>query len=73
MFSRYFLYLLLVNLLLLASLEEKSTYEVLCCFLGAGNGDDLEKKFLANKATRGIFALFWETMAELEVEAFPYF
>jgi len=41
--------------------------------LGAGDRDDLEKKFLANKATRDVFALFWKTMAELEVEAFPCF
>jgi len=35
--------------------------------------DDLEEGFLADEATRDRLALFWETMAELEVEAFPYF
>jgi len=56
---RCFLYSLLVNLLLLASLEEKSTHRVLGCFLGVGNRDDLEEEFLADEATRDVFALFW--------------
>ena len=73
MFSRYFLRLLLVNLLLLASLEERSTYRVLDCFLGVENGDDLEEGFLADEAARSVFALFWEAVAELEVEAFSCF
>jgi len=43
--------------LLLASLEERSIYRVLGCFLGAGDRDDLEKGFLADEATRNRFAL----------------
>ena len=73
MFLRHFLRSSLVNLLLLASLEERSTHGVLGCFLGAGDGEDLEEEFLADKVTRGVFALFWEAVAELEVEAFPCF
>jgi len=38
-----------------------------------GNGDDFEKRFLANKAARDGFALFWEAVAEPEVEAFSCF
>ena len=52
------MHLSLVNLLLLASLEERSTYEVLGCFLRAGDGDDLEKEFLADEVARNKFALF---------------
>ena len=58
MFLRYFLHLSLVNLLLLASLEEKSTCRVLGCFLGVGDRDDLEEEFLVNRAAGGVFALF---------------
>jgi len=54
-------------------LEERSIHGVLGCFLGAGDGDDLKEGFLVNEATGAEFALFWEAMAELEVEAFPYF
>jgi len=64
---------LLVNLPLLASLEERSTHGVLGCFLGAGDGDDLGEEFLADEATGAEFALFWEAMAEPEMEAFPCF
>ena len=73
LFSRHFLCLLLVNLLLLASLEERSIYRVLGCFLGAKDGDNLKKEFLTDKATKDVFALFWEAMAVLEVKAFPCF
>ena len=73
MFLRHFLRSSLVNLLLLASLEERSTHGVLGCFLGAGDGEDLKEEFLVDKVTRGVFALFWEAVAELEVEAFPCF
>ena len=73
MFSRHFLCLLLVNLPLLASLEERSTHGVLGCFLGAGDGDDLEEEFLADEAAGDEFALFWEAVVGLEVEAFPCF
>jgi len=38
-----------------------------------GDGDDLEEEFLVDKATRNMFALFWEAVAGPEVEAFPYF
>jgi len=68
-----FLYSSLVNLLLLASLEERSTHGVSDCFLRAGDRDDLEEEFFADEATRGMFALFWEAIAGLEMEAFPYF
>ena len=67
------MHLLLVNLPLLASLEERFTHGVLGCFLGVEDRDDLEKGFLADEATEDVFVLFWETIAELEVEAFPYF
>ena len=70
LFSRCFLHLSLVNLLLLVSLEERSTCRESDCFLGVG---DLEKKFLVDGAIRDEFALFWEAVAEPEIEAFPYF
>jgi len=54
-------------------LEERSTCRVLGCFLRAGDRDDLEEEFLADEATGDGFALFWEAVAELEVEAFPCF
>ena len=73
MFSKCFLHSLLVNLPLLASLEERSTHGVLGCFLGAGDGDDLEEEFLVDRVAGAEFALFWEAMAEPEVEAFSYF
>jgi len=63
----------LVNLPLLASLEERSTHGVLGCFLGAGDEGDLEEELLADEAARDEFALFWRTMAGLEVEAFSCF
>ena len=59
----------LVNLLLLASLKERSTYRVLGCFLGAEDGDDLGEEFLADEAAGDEFALFWKAVAMLEVEA----
>jgi len=58
---------------LLASLEERSTHRVLGCFLGVGDRDDLEEGFLVDKATGDRFALLWEAVTELEVEAFPCF
>jgi len=58
---------------LLASLEERSTYGVLGYFLGAGDRDGLEEGFLADEAAGDGFALLWEAMIELEVEAFPCF
>ena len=73
LFSRCFLCSLLVNLPLLASLEERLTCGVLDCFLEAGNGDDLEEKFLADEATRDVFFLFQEAIAGSEMEAFPCF
>ena len=66
MFLRCFLCSSLVNLLLLASLKERSTY-------GVSDEGDLEEKLLADETTRDKFALFWETVARLEVKAFPYF
>ena len=41
--------------------------------MGMGDRDDLEKEFLADKATRAEFVLFWKTVAELKVEVFSYF
>ena len=73
MFLRYFLHLSLVNLPLLANLEEKSTYRELGCFLKVEDRDDFKKKVLVDKATRDRFALFWKTVAELEVKAFSCF
>ena len=73
MFSRRFLYLSLVNLPLLASLEKKSTCGVLGCFLGAKDGDNLGEEFLVDKVVRAEFALFWGVVAGLEVEAFSCF
>jgi len=58
---------------LLASLEKRSIYRELGCFLGVGDRDDLEKEFLIGKATRNEFALFWEVTAIPEVKAFPCF
>ena len=55
--------LLLVNLLLLASLEEKSTYRELDYFLKVGDKklDVLEDNNLVDKAVGDIFTLFWES------------
>ena len=72
MFSRYFLHLSLVNLLLLVSLEEKSTCGELGCFLGVEDRDDFEE-VLADKAIRDGFALFWEAIAGLKMKAFSCF
>ena len=73
MFLRHFLHSSLINLPLLASLEENFTHRELDCFLGAGNEDDFKEEVLADEATRDGFALFWEAMAGLEVEAFSCF
>ena len=73
MFLRHFLCLLLVNLPLLASLEERSTCGVLGCFLGAGDEGNLEEELLVDEAARDEFALFWEAVAGPEVEVFPCF
>ena len=73
MFLRHFLCLSLVNLLLFASLEKRSTYGVLGCFLGTEDRDDFEEEVLVNETTRDEFALFWKAMAEPEVEAFSCF
>jgi len=54
-------------------LEERFTHRELDCFLEVEDRDDLGKEFLADKATRAKFALFWEAVAGLEVEAFPCF
>ena len=67
------MYSSLVNLLLLASLEERSTCRVLDCFLGVGDRNDLEEGFLVDEATGDEFVLFWEAIAGLEMKVFPYF
>jgi len=54
-------------------LEERSTHRELGCFLGAGDEDDLEKGFLVDEAAGDRFALFWEAVVGLEVEAFSCF
>jgi len=53
-------------------LEERSTHGVLGCFLGVGNGNDFEE-VLVDEAAGDEFVLFWEAVAEPEVEAFPCF
>ena len=74
MFLKYFLCLLLVNLLLLSSLEERLTHGKLGCFLGTGDKNDFEEKeILTDETARNGFALFWEAIAGPEVEAFPCF
>jgi len=54
-------------------LKERFIHRVLGYFLEAGDRNDLEEEFLADKATRAEFALFWEAVAEPEMEAFPCF
>jgi len=54
-------------------LEKRSTHRVLGYFLRAGDRDDLEEGFLVDEATGDGVALFWETVAGLEVEVFPCF
>ena len=63
LFLRRFLHLLLVNLPLLASLEERSICRELDCFFGAENKNGLKENVLADEATRDEFVLFWEAMA----------
>ena len=42
--------------------------------MGAGDRNNFEEKeVLVDEAIRDVFALFWEAMAEPEVEAFPCF
>jgi len=43
---------------MLASLEERSTYGKLGCFLGAGDKNNFEEEILADKVVRDGFALF---------------
>jgi len=54
-------------------LEERFTHRELDCFLGAGNRDDLEERFLADETARDMFALFWRAVAVPEMEDFPCF
>ena len=49
---------LLVNLSLLASLEKRSTYGELDCFLEAEDGDDLDRNNLVDEAAGDEFVLF---------------
>jgi len=63
----------LVNLLLLASLEERFICGELDCFLEVENRDGFEEEVLVDEAARDGFALFWEVIAEPEVEAFLCF
>jgi len=59
-------------LLLLASLEKKSTYGELDCFLGAGNSI-LEGDDLADEATKNTFALFRAAMTLPAEKTLPCF
>jgi len=63
----------LVNLLLLASLKEKSTCRELGCFFRAEDRDGSEKNDLVDETARDIFVLFWEAVTLPAVEAFSYF
>jgi len=59
-------------LLLLASLEERSTHRKLDCFLKVGN-NILEGDNLVDKAAGDMFALFWEAVVLLAEKALPCF
>ena len=72
MFLKCFLHSLLVNLLFLVNLEERTTHRELYCFLGVED-DSLEGGDLVNKATGEVFALFWKTMILLAEEVLPCF
>ena len=61
-----------VNLLLLASLEERSTCRELDCFLGVEN-NMLEGDNLVDKAARSVFVLFLEAITLLAEETLPCF
>ena len=67
------MHLSLVNLPLLASLEERSICRKLDYFLEAEDGDDFKEEVLADEAAGDRFALFWETVAGPEIKAFFYF
>ena len=41
--------------------------------LESRDGDDLEERFLMAEAAGGVYALLWEAMTELEMEAFSCF
>jgi len=73
LFLRHFLCLSLVNLLLLASLEERSICRELDCFLGAGDRDNLERDDLVDKATSDVFALFWKAVTLPVEKVLPCF
>ena len=73
LFLRHFLCSSLINLPLLASLEERSTHRELGCFLRAGDKNDFEEEILVNETTRDRFALFQKTTTRSEVEVFSYF
>ena len=62
MFLRHFLHLLLVNLPLLANLEERFIYGELDCFLGVEN-NMLKGDGLVGKAIEYVFTLFWKVVA----------
>jgi len=58
---------------LLASLEKKSTYKELDCFLRVWNRDSLERGDLVDKAIGDGLALFWEATTLPAKEALPCF
>ena len=64
--------LLVLDLLLLTSLEKRSIHRELNCFLGVGD-KGLDRDGLVDKATRDVFALFWEAAELPVVEVLPYF
>jgi len=64
--------LLVLDLLLLTSLEKRSIHRELNCFLGVGD-KGLDRDGLVDEATRDVFALFWEAAELPVVEVLPYF
>jgi len=60
-------------LLLLASLEERSTYRELDYFLRVWNRDSLERGDLVDEAIEDELALFWEAMTLPVEKALPCF
>ena len=72
LFSRYFLHLLLVNLLLLASLEKRSICRKLNYFQRI-KYESLKGDNVVDKATRDVFALFQEAIKLLAVEVLSCF
>ena len=75
MFLNYFLYLLLVNLTLSASFEEKSTYREFDCFLIVGDNelDILKGNNLADKTTKDNWNSFRKAADFVKIKALSCF